>query len=537
MKTNNKEGFHHYFLARTNKENSFSFIVLIVMLFTGQLFAQPLHGLCGGGLKIENLYNNKLEKLDIVDNNSVKIRNFVLEGKKILKEIIPATLALPPVRNYSYHRMYIVYKKQTMVIDFTGLIGENYDCVEDRIDSLVFQKGYFKYDFSKRKSNSYNYENSKRIENRLTLHNKKQLIKEGKLENNSTIDFSFLSNQDPPALSFFKKAVSYLEKNQTELALTELKKGVKKNKDPENCEISYLLCDIYTKTGQYGKAIENISKAINLNCRRDHNEYRYLENMSANYKTRIELFIKLKKYDKALQDYDTLYTTLNYDICIERANFKLKYLKDYAGTIDDLKKRIDEFKISEYPNKGTLLHGSFAYHNIYTTLAMAEYLNGNKKAAFRHWLKGEECGYWSTDYSPPGNYLDSIINQNPKISELFLARALIHYKNSEKEKTIEDTKKSFNNSLNDINKAEELGITDFRINMYRAIVLNQLEKYDEALQEIDLAILKDNQDPRCFWFRHIIRYNLGQIKEQFDYSEPDFKQYNILYKSWKWERY
>ncbi|NII28546.1 hypothetical protein HB364_25915 [Pseudoflavitalea sp. X16] len=534
--------------------------LFLLLLFTGQLYGQPGGG---GGLIINNLYNDKLDKIDLLTDTSLKIRTFILAGEKIYQEtfLYPKLLkgyskaringrasgfSLPSTADIdensysdagSNQRMYIIYKKDTMMIDMIGIMGQNGMGFRDGIDSLVIQRGYFKYYRSKQDSNTYTNEgghdrNSALLRNGLTLYTVKQLPANGYLEYQPGIDLSFLSDKDLPASYYLKRATYYLQNNQPEPAFADIEKGIEKNNGTKNCEILYLLSSAYTQTLEYEKAIENISLAINCKTYKWQEDW---ESKVQNYRTRIELFIKLGKYDKALADYSTMCAVSkgSTNANIDRANFKMKYLKDYKGAIDDLKTTIEEIPDNHLNDRP---QGVSEYCDTYFTLARAEYLDGDKKSAFRHWLKAEEFGYNHSSADHPVIHFDSIISQHPKAPELYLARALAHFHRGPYLGWGDDTKNCFNNALDNINKAEELGLKDYRINMYRASVFNQLKKYNEAMKEIDRAIAKNNTDPRCFLVRYEIRDNLGQTKWG-DSNDTDIKRYRMLSEHWEWEKY
>ena len=524
------------------------FIILNLLLFSRPLFAQPGGG---GGLSIGSLYDEKLERIDFFSDSSIKIRTFILNGEKIHQETflfqrllnqkvnrainsLVYKFLLPPsddidvdgyLDNQSNQRMFILRNQDTMIIDFVGIIGENPAGIRDLMDSLVIQKGYFKfYRFKNTESLICDdfHKNRRLIGNGLTPTTVKHLSCEGYLEHNLKIDLSFLLDKNLPPSYFLKRAAYYLRYNQPELALIDIGVGIEKSNGTINCEMQYLFCTAYSQTGQYEKAIKNISDAIHC---KQYNWDEEWESKVRNYETRIDLFINMKKYEKALEDYDTIYSISQYKIGanIERANFKMKYLKDYKGAILDLKITIDSIPDNHLNDRP---QGSSEYADTYFTLAMAEYLNNEKKIAFKHWLKSEEFGYNKSSSNGTIIHFDSIIKQNPKAPELYLSRAIEQFGIGFYLGMGEETKKCFYKALDDINKAEELKMKSYRINMYRASVLNQLKKHEDALKEIDKAILKNNKDPRCF----LIRYQISK-------SETDLQQYKILSQNWKWEKY
>ncbi|GAL86881.1 hypothetical protein MYP_4111 [Sporocytophaga myxococcoides] len=121
--------------------------------------------------------------------------------------------------------------------------------------------------------------------------------------------------------------------------------------------------------------------------------------------------------------------------------------------------------------------GLSEYYDVYFVFALAEYLNGDKKSAFRHWLKTEEYGYGKYRYDSPISHFDSIIGKNPRNPEIYLARAISYYVRAFSIGRGEEANRYCNEALNDIRKAEESGMKDdYRINMNRALVLEAIKK-------------------------------------------------------------
>ncbi len=563
-----------------------TFIILIFL--TGQLYSQPGGG---GGLLISNIYNNKYEKLNILTDTTLKLRTFNLLRDSIYQETFIREIfvtekgkmrinqeyfkfgpfpkkdmnvdgydnnesnqnnfvfGLIPTDDIdedgygdseSNQRIYIVYKKDTMIIDFIGVIGENGGGNSDRMDSLVIQHGYFKYKRAKEYWQKYFYKDynenkeefkrtKKLMHNGLTFHSVKLLSEKAYIEYCPDIDISFLHEENLPASYFLKRARYYFQNNHINSVFPDINKAIEKNNGKMDCETLYLLTDTYTKVELYGKAIEYISQAIK--CKR----YNWdPDNEANNYRTRALLFIKENRFNEALRDYDSLVSVSRNELNsnIERSTFKMKYLNDYSSAINDLKKiiaKIPDDHLSDRP------HGGSEYCDIYFTLGLAEYYKGERKSAYKHWLKAEEFGTWQFDFNYKINHYDSIIQKYPKAPELYFARGITHLKKGSYEMQGKQATECFVNSIKDFNKAERLGLTDFRINMFKANVLNKMKTYYEAKQQINIAISKDSKDPRCFLLRYYIRGNSGERKWN-NKSDSDWVKYEKLCNSWKFEK-
>ena len=147
-----------------------------------------------------------------------------------------------------------------------------------------------------------------------------------------------------------------------------------------------------------------------------------------------------------------------------------------------------------------------------------------------------EFGYAQTSSDHAVVHFDSIIAQQPKAATPYLCRALALYRRGPYQGWGDDTKNSFRQGLKDIDMAESLGFKDFRINLYRASLLTQLKEYEAAFKEIELAIQKKNDDPRCYIVKYDIRRSLGQVIWG-NKSDPDIIKIAELNKLWKFEKW
>jgi tetratricopeptide (TPR) repeat protein len=524
--------------------------ILSCLLITGRLWAQPGGG---GGLNIGSFYNSKLDSIPILTDPSLKIRSFLLkEGDIVHETFLFQTLlkekslkwyrsgfTLPPYGNdysgSSSQRMYIIYRKDTMIIDFIDITSSNGVGYIDGIDSLVIQKGYYTYFLHGKKDSVYrdvNQDGYLFFYNGVTPTTVNLLTKRRWLVYTPYIDLTFLKEENLPASFYFKRAGWYLKNGQPQLALPDIEKGTKKNKDTANQEGVWLLYDAYVKTRQYDKALHLVSKAINDNQGAPAEKRADQLN---HYKTRIDLFIQLKKYTNALDDYDRLValSTEKEGVILERAYFEVRYLHEYKSVMNELRATINAIPPNHLNDRP---QGRSEYCELYFLLGIAEYKAEEKAAAWKHWLKAEEFGYGQTSSDYAVVHFDSIIKKNAKVPEIYLARALAHENRGLYSGGGADTNSEYELALADINTAERLGMQDYRINMYRASVLNQLKRYQEAMKDIDAAIAQIDTDPRCYSIRFDIRNNLGQIRSGGE-MDVDIKRYQNLLPSWNWDDY
>ena len=77
-------------------------------------------------------------------------------------------------------------------------------------------------------------------------------------------------------------------------------------------------------------------------------------------------------------------------------------------------------------------------------------------------------------------------------------------------------------------------MTDYRINMYRANIFYQQKKYEEALEQINIALSKNNKVPFLYQIRYDIRKKLGQVENEK--TDADLIKNEELKKEWKFEK-
>jgi tetratricopeptide (TPR) repeat protein len=515
--------------------------ILLFFFLSIQLYAQPGGG---GGLCIANIYDSSLEKIAF---EKLIVRTFVLKNNKIYQENFSQQkssryscaekgIYLPPTEDLdgdrftdknSAQRVLIIYKKDTMLIDFFNILGENGMGNIDIMDSVLLQKGYFKYDRGFRADNKTHRATMKPG---LTIANRKILIDEAYLEYNPKIDLSFLLDKNLPASYFKKRARYHIQQKDSTAAFADINRAILKEDGNKDCETLILLCDANVLAKRYEAAIKAISDA--LRCRRMYyGEFSEEEN----YRIRAGLYIKTGQFEEALEDYNKLIRVAENPLAanIERADFKIRYLNKTASAIADLSAVIDKIPDKHLNDRP---QGWSEYTDTYFALGHAFYADKNYDKAFVCWLKAMEFGYAQTSSDHAVVHFDSIIAQQPKAATPYLCRALALYRRGPYQGWGDDTKNSFRQGLKDIDMAESLGFKDFRINLYRASLLTQLKEHEAAFKEIELAIQKKNDDPRCYIVKYDIRRNLGQVIWG-NKSDPDIIKIAELNKLWKFERW
>lgn len=518
------------------------YLLFIIAFLTLNIWAQPGGG---GGLIIGGYYNGDLREITPYDT-SLHVRLFILTdtslNSKITQELYDTKYFLPPAYRISERyngdefvneRLLLTYLQDTMLIDFLGIIPGNGAGAKGYLDSVIFKKGYFRYFLQKRNEGNVNF-----------------------IKHYKNINANFLLEKNLPATFYLHKGEYNFLKKKFELALADVNKSIEMGLLTNDKDEAILyLCKVNSELGNLDKAIANISELISLHSTKQfYEKINGLDILKDNYHTRIELFIKNNQLNKALIDYDSIVSISNYYLefsnekgyylsynpmyymneNIERAIFKMKYLKDSKGAVIDLKQFI-----SKIPNKpkNESPQGVSDFNNTYFVLALAEYNVGDLKSAFKHWLRAEELWY---GYQNNSNdiivHYDTLIKKHPRVPELYLSRGIAYYIKGAAFNGGGSSQICYEKSLEDLKKTEALGLTDFRIDLYRALVFYMQKKYNEALEQINISISKNDNDPRVFITRYWIRDKLGEVKGGNNKNDKDWNQYMNLMKNWKFEK-
>lgn len=544
-------------------------VATCLLLFGAQILkAQP-----GGGGRI-NLAKIYTLQGQIIENSELKIRAFSLQdttrNSLIKAEIYDAQKTVN--RSYLHlpggsSRLYIIYQNESMILDLHGVIPPNGAGNRQRMDSLVFQPGHFRYF-----TNVNPHQKFYRIQSDHTLkittsteeHSIFEVLNFGltpyvrkylseflftanyntdSRQNKSgqdqkdlntaitywkTVDTTFLLRKNLPATYYLSNAFNLHWKGKTLAAFSELEQAIIIGlKDEDLRRALNLQCNLYTEAKKNKKAIKSISALILLDSA--HRNYHYgLINLFDDYKIRIELYIKTRQFRKALKDYKTMISFSNLDkqyYTTSMAAFKARYLHDYNGAISDLKSIIDTIPDNHMFNR---LMGYSTYSRVYFTLGQTEYGKGDQSSAFRHWLKAEEIGTASLKTT----HYDLLIKKHPEVPELYVARGLVNSHNA-----IYQKDSLFLKAINDFNTAEKLGYKDFRVNMFRAVSFMQLKNYKKALSEINIAIAKNDQDPRTYKYRYDIRKRMDGMVGNGDGPDADLIKYEKLSRTWTFTKY
>ena len=536
--------------------------VLFILLFitTFETNAQPGGG---GGLDIRGIYNSALQPIPMNDS-SLHVRLFRLEDSStkadIAREIyvddprmsIPMrynehnhirSVVLPPNKSRFFQasslhlpnqRMLALYKGDTMIVDFIGVWSENGGGLVDIMDSLVLQNGYFRYNRSLIEESFMIMAREQRELHRagLTPHSLPALISLGAVRKAERADISFLDEANLAAEYYLGRGEHYLYTERYKQAANDILHALAKGLTfTDSISAFALLCETYTQSAQYRKAIEAITELIEIEYPLRRMEYsEEPESLIRGYHVRAELFITTGELQRALSDYDSIVAVSTYKNrpVVKRAAFKMDYLQDCVGALHDLKTLADVI-IRE--NVEGLYSAVRQYGDLCFPMAEAEYCLGRYEKAFDLFLQGAEWGRVWTRFDPRLLRLDSLVQQqHPNAPELVLARAMLsvgamRYSSGESKQNLLDT------ILVDLENVERMGLDDYRINKYRAIALQNRREYKSALSQINIAIQKQRADPHLYSLRYDIRKRLGQVVSG-DKSDADIMQQKKLVKSW-----
>ena len=516
-------------------KNNISHHLLLALLFIPMItLAQPGGG---GGMMIDSVYTSDGKVINLLTDKSIQIRSFVMKNGKVDQETFlwdqlkksngnlrisrgHYGFGLPPTsdlsnryrRNAIYsQRLLITCRKTVMLIDFVNLLEENAGGYVDRMDSLVLMNGYFSFDRKQSRSNRtsgvLSTIDQNNLKNGLTVHTFQPLQAAGLLIYKKKFDLDFFEKKQLGYDYHYNLALYYYKEKEYDNALQELNISIQKNNGSNTCETWLLQCDVYTQTKQYEEAIKAIREA--MECKRNQwDEMPYADNLL----TRASLLSAVGKYGEALNDYNELVeiTEEKMRAEIERANFKISKLKAPQSALEDLRNYLstqpDEIKSEQLGYRSE-------NNEIYFTIGMAAYAAGNFDTSFHYFLKAEELGYDShTSSWNMVEMLSGLIEKHPYTANLYLSRALARSYRAPYLGWGDSTKICYQEALNDLSQAEKMGLADYRINMYRANILNQIKRSEEALNEINIAIQKNSKIIRNYIIRYQTRSNLGQTQ-------------------------
>ncbi len=490
---------------------------LLFCLVCGFVQAQPGGG---GGLVIYSVFDAKNNRLSIRDN--LIVRAFIIndyfgnETSLISHEIeLPKsdTISLYPQSSLNLYytqaktiniRLYFLYGSDTSIVDFYNVLETNPAGKFGQVDTLRLKSGYTSYS---------------------RVLNKDSII----IKQKPSINISFLHEDNLPQAFYLIKGINAINRSQYKSAIEFLILASKKRNRYGRIEefllpdVNYRLAEAYYNINEYTKAEEYAKKAIELRS----NDYGF-------YQISIKSLIKLKKLNEALDQYNLAmkkihYTESNVEEWIrkDRAFFNIKYLHNYDTVITEYQKIIKKNEdLKFYPNHSIYNALPDNYTN-YFVLASAKYAKGDFASAYNDWLNALEFPYSSIYYEESLSLLDSVLETHKKDAMPYLLRAIALFEKSHHSGSHELSIPILTRSLNDLLDAEKLGLVNSKTSLWKAKVLVELERNQEALDCINLAIPNDDKNPELYCCRSGIWRLLGD-KNWENLANSDFEKASSL---------
>jgi tetratricopeptide (TPR) repeat protein len=491
------------------KKHIFILLLLIPYWATSQLGG-------AGGLDISSLLDQSLNKISLTDSSSnLSIRVFsMLENNVVDYEIFdPITdynsLFIPPKegisnRDKNIFRTVIIYKTDTMTLDFINIEGPNAAANIDQMDSLVFVPGHYSY----LRDHHYNVSYTTYCYRGYTPTTTKVLDSLGITKKEPIITSQYIIDAENTCKYYLHKAKFLLRYDHRSSMVIPLDKarriGFKSNKQKEE----YYHLRVECNNNNLKKAIAYLDSSIQIN------------KSLANYQNRAYRLANDGRLDDALADYTKL-IELNSNkrqALKNRARFLIFYKKDYKKAIEDLDKAIE---INELDLKNIKTNSYNIYDNWYASLyvlrAQALYSIGKKKEAIGEWLNAIDK--WKINQGV--SYFDSIIELNKSTPELYLCRAmnrlcfLPHL--SEEEIKL---------ALSDLDSCKKLKYDNHLIYYYEAVAYLQVKNYRKAYKCVSKSIEINPDHAHSYLLRYRIKNE--QVTLHNHNEDPDLLQFRKM---------
>ena len=276
--------------------------------------------------------------------------------------------------------------------------------------------------------------------------------------------------------------------------------GIKKEAR-ENLAVTYNNRGVaYHELKQYERAIEDFSKAIELN-----------PNLADGYYNRGFTYHELKQYERAIEDYNKA-IELNPKYAVAYNNRRNAYgeIKEHERAIEDYNKAIElnpKYAVA-YNNRGNAYHELKQYERAIEDYNKAIELNPNLADAYNN--RGGAYGRLK-QYEKAIEDFSKAIELNPKYAGAYYNRGVAYREIKQHERAIEDYNKAielnpkdadaYNNrgnaygelkeherAIEDYNKAIELNPKDAVAYNNRGNAYGELKQYEKAIEDFSKAI-------------------------------------------------
>lgn len=529
--------------------------ILLIALGAKGAWSQPGGG---GGLFIQHLYTTQKSPIALQDKD-LSVRSFMLKNGRIGVETHATDRAvktrygkfyyqdqsegilLQPSYSLDYtnsfentdQRLLITYKGEVTIIDFIGIIGENGAGHIDLIDSLVLGPGHFtmKRTFESDSLPVFVHWQpramSDYLDHGITPTTIPLLKQWGVLSYKENIDLSFLELLNLSG-NYKAQAEYYFTMGEMHQALTSLRLAQKAG--AKSCETCLLATNVYQSLGDLDSAVASLSEALSCKRLKKNDPYDHM----GYYRQRAELYVHMGRLEEAAADYNSLVDLSKNSVATrnERALFHIEITQNYAAAVQDLQKVVDEIDEKELIGCGrSLRHYSTTYFN----LGRAEYAYGHHQQAFEHWVKAAECRFQMDLYRSSVTHFDSMLVRHPNSATLHLARAMALQQRAPYQGSGTLRRLDHAMALKDLRRAEELGITDYRVYQLRALSLHVSNEHEAALRAVNLAIEKAPENARLYSLRYQCRRELG-LAQYGDHNDPDLLKSEEVCAQWQFSR-
>jgi tetratricopeptide (TPR) repeat protein len=293
------------------------------------------------------------------------------------------------------------------------------------------------------------------------------------------------TTEDPEA-TYVLLAQNYIDYGDYESAENYL---IKAEQEVEALPVTYYynMARVESKKRQFAKAIQNATKAININ-----------PNWALPYFTRAKALFDIGKYQKSIADYDVYIQAMpNDDIAIANRALTKEKSGDLNGALSDYSKAIGLYDKDAltYVNRSTTYQKLKKYDLAIADLNRAESLNQEYYLIYN--LRGSL-------YADKKNYAQAIkdfsksLALNPKNYSDFISRSMCYLRIDKPDLALADAKKAIALAPNNSDAYLHAGIACFNSN-----------QFNTAIKYYTQGLSKNPEDGRLYYGRSAAYKELG----------------------------
>lgn len=457
----------------------------------------------GGGISIIHVCDENLVAIQRADT-SYSWMVLKMDGHDPNAAIEKAQIPLQPRYWYQHqdgllslscptgsHRIIGIHSTDTMMVDLYNIMGENGAGISEVMDSLVFRKGAFSFDCG--------YIDQKMIPTRsrgITPSSFIPLVEAGILIEYNFIPSKFLLEKNFSASHMLELAsqcvYEYKRYNEgIEWANKAREKGLNKVDDRR--------ARMTIAKGEEG--LGNLEQAYDI-VRSMH------ENSpdAAVYTIELELLKKMGRHQEALEIHDWICRDGAHWNISSRAIYRATYLKDYWGALNDWDQIINNIPEKYITDRWM---GSNEYGYAYSQRALVQFALNNPSKGYSDFY--HSMYFFGNEQQIPTilNALDSLDRRGfndpkvPLIRAMASMRAGMDYMNTDRQK-----ESAYEKAIKYFDKVDKSyrNFGDYYFFLAEAHFL--YKKYDEAYAAIQTAFKYDDENPRYYMMRYVIRIRL-----------------------------